>query len=46
VLLIQTITKIENKNPSVDKFKVPGEKEGFTKGSMMDMMMQMMPGDK
>ncbi|NQT25599.1 DUF4412 domain-containing protein [candidate division KSB1 bacterium] len=40
VLDIQTITKIENKKPSADKFKIPGANEGFTKGSMMDMRMQ------
>lgn len=45
VLVIQTITKIESKKPSADKFKIPGEKEGFTKGSMMEMMMQMAPKD-
>ena len=45
VVLIQAITKIETKKPSADKFKIPGEKEGFTKGSMIEMMMQMAPKD-
>ncbi len=44
-LTIQAITKIEKKKPSADKFKVPGDKEGFTKGSMMEMMMEMAPDD-
>jgi len=44
VMVIQIITKIDKKKPSANKFKIPGEDEGFTKGSMMDMMMQMMPG--
>jgi frataxin-like iron-binding protein CyaY len=46
VLFIQSITKIEKKKPSADKFRVPGKKEGFTKGSMMDMMMEIMPSDE
>jgi hypothetical protein len=46
VLNIRSITKIENKKPSPDKFRVPGEKEGFTKGSIQDIMMQMMPDDR
>lgn len=46
VLFIQSITKIENKKPPVDKFRLPGKKEGFTKGSMMDMMMEIMPNDE
>jgi len=46
VLLIQSITKIEKKKPSADKFRVPGKKEGFTKGSMMDMMMQIRSKDE
>lgn len=46
VLIIQSITKIEKKKPSADKFRIPGENEGFTKGSMMEMMMQMMPKDE
>lgn len=41
-LIIKTITKIEKKKPSADKFKIPGVNEGFTQGSMMDMMMQRM----
>ncbi len=45
-LTIQTITGIENRKPSADKFRVPGENEGFTKGAMMDMMMQMMPQEE
>lgn len=40
---ILTITGIENKKPSAEKFRVPDEKEGFTKGSIMDMMM---PGEE
>ena len=43
ILVIQAITKIENKKPSPGIFKVPDEKDGFSKGSMMDMMNQMMP---
>ena len=46
VLFIQSITKIEKKKPSADKFRVPGKKEGFTKGSMMDMMMQIRSKDE
>jgi hypothetical protein len=38
-LTIQAITSIQKKKPSADKFNVPGEKEGFTKGSMMEIMM-------
>jgi hypothetical protein len=45
ILRIQAITKIQKKKPSAEKFKVPGESEGFTRGSMMDMMMQMTPDD-
>lgn len=43
VVVIQTITKIDNKKPPAEKFRVPSEDEGFTKSSMMDMMMQLMP---
>jgi len=39
---ITSIQKIERKTPPVDKFNVPGEKEGFTHGSFSDMMNQMM----
>ena len=46
VLLIQSITKIEKEKPPVEKFRVPGKKEGFTKGSMVDMMMEIMPKDE
>ena len=46
ILVIRAITKIERKKPPTDTFRVPGENEGFTKGSMMDMMMQMMPEDE
>ena len=28
----------------LEKFHVPGEKEGFTQGSYFEMMNQMMPG--
>jgi len=45
ILAIQAITKIEKKKPSADKFRVPGKNEGFTSGSMMDMM-QIMPGNE
>lgn len=45
-ITIQAITGIENRKPSADKFRVPGQDEGFTKGSMMEMMKQMMPGDE
>lgn len=45
VIDIQTITKIDKKKPPSSKFKIPGHDEGFTKSSMMDMMMQMMPGE-
>ncbi len=45
-ITIQAITGIENKKPSADKFKVPTEDDGFTKGSMMEMMMQMMPEEE
>ena len=45
-ITIQAITGIENRKPPADKFRVPGQDEGFTKGSMMEMMMQMMPGDE
>jgi hypothetical protein len=45
VLNIRNVTKIENKKPSPDKFRVPGKKEGFTKGSIQDIMMQMMPDE-
>jgi len=39
-LRIQAITKIQKKTPSADKFKVPGEDQGFTRGSVMEMMMR------
>ena len=45
VMIIQTITKIDKKKPSSSVFKVPGVNEGFTKSSMMDMMMQLMPSE-
>lgn len=45
LMVIQTITKIDKKKPPAEKFKVPGYEEGFTKSSMMDMMMQMMPSE-
>jgi hypothetical protein len=45
VIIIQTITKLDKKKPSSDVFIVPGVNEGFTKSSMMDMMMQMMPSE-
>jgi hypothetical protein len=38
VIVIRKITKIENKKSPVEKFYIPGDKEGFTKGSFMDMM--------
>jgi hypothetical protein len=41
LMVIQTITKIDKKKPSANKFKIPGENEGFTKGSMMDLMRTM-----
>lgn len=41
ILTIQSITNIEKKKPSNEKFRIPGEKEGFKKVSMMEMMMQM-----
>lgn len=42
-ITIQAITRIENRKPPIDKFRVPGQAEGFTKGNMMEMMMQMTP---
>lgn len=45
-ITIQAITNIDNRKPPADKFRVPGEDEGFTKGSMMEMMMQIMPGNE
>ncbi|MGB5872428.1 MAG: hypothetical protein WBH56_01775 [Bacteroidota bacterium] len=44
-LRIQAITKIEKKTPSADKFSVPGVDQGFRRGSMMEMMMQMAPDE-
>ncbi len=41
---ITSILKIQRKTPPVEKFHVPGEKEGFTHGSYSDMMKQMMQG--
>ncbi len=43
IVEIQAITQIEKKKPSADKFKIPGTSDGFTTGSYMEMMMQMMP---
>jgi hypothetical protein len=42
-ITIQAITNIDNSKPPAAKFRVPGEDEGFSKGSMMEMMMQMTP---
>ena len=46
VLFIQSVTKIEKEKPPTNKFRIPGKKEGFTKGSMMDMMMEIMSKDE
>ena len=40
VLEIQSIQRIEKRKPSLEKFRVPGASEGFSRGSMKDMMMQ------
>ncbi|RMG81777.1 MAG: hypothetical protein D6707_04190 [Bacteroidetes bacterium] len=45
VLEISAITKIVKTKPSADKFHIPGNKDGFTTGSMQDMMKQMMPDE-
>ena len=42
VIKIQAITGIEKKQPPADVFKVPGKAEGFSQGSMNDMMKEMM----
>jgi hypothetical protein len=42
---IQSIMGIYNKKPPADKFRVPGEVEGFSKGSIMEMMNQTVPGE-
>lgn len=39
---IRAITKISKTKPPADKFIPPGEAQGFTRGSMQDMMQQMM----
>lgn len=39
---IQAITKIAKSTPPAEKFSLPAESEGFTRGSMKDMMMQIM----
>lgn len=39
---VSAITKMEKKTPPPDKFYVPTQKDGFTHGSMQDMMMEMM----
>ncbi len=41
-LEINLIQKISRKKPPADKFHVPGEKEGFTRSSMEDLMKSMM----
>lgn len=43
IVSIQTITKIEKTNPPADKFRVPGEDEGYTKTTYIEMMQQLMP---
>ena len=42
VINVQAVTKIEKKEPPADKFKIPGKAEGFSQGSMNDMMKEMM----
>jgi len=45
VMNIVSITNIEKKQPPKDKFYIPGDKEGFSRSTMMDMM-QAIPGYK
>ena len=43
---IQAITKINETHPPANKFKPPGEAEGFSRSSFKEMMNQMMQGKR